>query len=253
MHEFLESLSDYLTDPSQAVTLILQIFPSALSIAAYIFQGLYLTALCRASGRGAVWMAWVPFANLYLLGLMADIYTDTYFPTGILREPEDAFPSTLRRRMLGFSIVSNISGTVAGMAFFVSIATGFVGFLMILFSFGETANDPDTERLLQVFEVSFPIFLAAAAIWVVFEILYLVAFSKSHYRVCMLVGVSMPVLWTFLGIVFPLVPAILLFVRTRNSATLAKRFSPYREDAAPDGDRDAPPPAKPPIPELYQL
>lgn len=256
MQEFLESLSDYLTDSSQAVTLILQFFPSALSIVAYVFQGLYLTALCRASGRGGVWMAWVPFANLYLLGLMADIYTDTYFPAGIPGEPEDASPSTLRRRMLGFSIVSNVSGAVAGMAFFVSVATGFVGFLMVLFSFGEAAKDPDTEQLLEVFEVSFPVLLIAGAIWVVFEILYLVVFCKSHYRVCALVGVPMPVLWTLLGIVVPLAPAIFLFIRTRNRAALAERFRPYREEPAPaDSDTDgaAPPPAEPPFPELYSL
>ena len=256
MQEFLESLSDYLTDSSQAVTLILQLFPSGLSIVAYVFQGLYLTSLCRASGRGGVWMAWVPFANLYLLGLMADIYTDTYFPAGIPGEPEDASPSALRRRMLGFSIVSRTSGSVAVMSLWVCIATGFVGFLMVLFSFGEAAKDPDTERLLQVFEVSLPIFLAAAAIWVVFEILYLVVFCKSHYRVCALVGVSMPALWTVLGIVVPLAPAIFLFIRTRNRAVLAKRFLPYREEPAPadsDTDSETPPPSQPPIPELYQL
>lgn len=253
MQEFLDSLTDYLTDPSQTVLLISQLFPSVLGVVAYVFQGLYLTSLCRAAGRGGVWMAWVPFANLYLLGLMADIYTDTYFPAGIPGESEDASPSALRRRMLGFSIVSNISGTVAGMAFFVSIATGFVGFLMVLFSFGEAANDPGTEQLLRVFEVSFPIFLAAAAVWTVFEILYLVVFCKSHYRVCMLVGVPVPALWTVLGIVVPLAPAILLFVRTRDRARLAARFSPDREDEADHQGGETPPSAEAVVPELYQL
>ena len=256
MQEFLESLSDYLTDSSQAATLILRLFPSALSIVAYVFQGLYLTSLCRAAGRGGVWMAWVPFANLYLWGLMADIYTDTYFPTGIPGEPEDASPSTLRRRMLGFSIVSQTSGSVAVMSLWVCIATGFVGFRMLLFSFGEAANDPDTEQLLEVFEVSVPVLLIAGAVWVVFEILYLVAFCKSHYRVCALVGAPMPVLWTLLGIVVPLAPAIFLFVRTRNRAALADRFHPYFGEPAPEdsaADGDAPPPSEPPMPELYQL
>jgi hypothetical protein len=98
--------------------------------------------------------------------------------------------------------------------------------------------------------------LVAGAVWVVFEILYLVVFCKSHYRVCALVGAPMPVLWTLLGIVVPLAPAIFLFVRTRNRAALADRFHPYFGEPAPEDsatDGDAPPPSEPPIPELYQL
>lgn len=256
MQEFLESLSDYLTDSSQAATLILQLFPSALSIVAYVFQGLYLTSLCRAAGRGGVWMAWVPFANLYLLGLMADIYTDTYFPTGIPGEPEDASPSTLRRRMLGFSIASHISGVIVSVAISIIALTGILGFFMLLASFGDAATDPAVQEVFDLFKVCFPIFLVAGAVWVVFEILYLVVFCKSHYRVCALVGAPMPVLWTLLGIVVPLAPAIFLFVRTRNRAALADRFHPYFGEPAPEdsaADGDAPPPSEPPMPELYQL
>ncbi len=256
MQEFIESLSDYLTDSSQAVTLIFRLFPSVLSIVAYVFQGLYLTSLCRASGRGSVWMAWVPFANLYLLGLMADVYTDTYFPAGVPGDPEDAFPSALRRRMLGFSIAKSISGSVAVATLFVSIFTGFMGFLSVLFSWGAAADSSVTQELFDMFKVSFPIFLVAVAVWGVFEILYLVAFCKSHYRVCALVGVPMPALWTLLGLVLPLAPAIFLFVRTRNQERLTARFSPYGEEPAPENrntDGEAPPPAEPPLPELYQL
>lgn len=251
MNEFLESLTDYLTDPSQLVLALFRVFPSLLSVVAYVFQGVYLTSLCRASGRGAVWMAWVPFANLYLLGFMADVYTDTYFPEGVPGDPESDTPSTLRRRMLGFSIVSHISGAVAGTALAVFAATGIVGFFMALASFGEAVTDPSVQELFDVFKVSFPVFLVSGAVWVVFEILYLVAFCKSHYRVCALVGLPMPALWTLLGIVVPLVPAIFLFVRTRDEAKLTARFSPYSEDdnAEPDGDGDAPPP----VPELYQI
>ncbi len=250
----MQELLDSLTDP---ILGIIQFFPFLLSVAAYVFQGLYLTSLCRASGRGSVWMAWVPFANLYLLGLMADVYTDTYFPTGILGDSEDASPSSLRRRMLGFSIVSHVSGAIAAAALAVCAITGLVGFFIVLFSFGEAANAPDVQELMDVFQVSFPIFLVAGAVWMVFQILYLVAFCKSHYRVCALVGLPMPVLWTLLGIVIPLIPSILLFVRTRDRAKLTARFYPYAEETAsngnPDGDAEPPPPAAPPIPELYQL
>ncbi|MBP3665432.1 MAG: hypothetical protein J6K29_00125 [Clostridia bacterium] len=248
----MQELLDSLTDPLWG---LLQFFPFLLSVAAYVFQGLYLTSLCRASGRGSVWMAWVPFANLYLLGLMADVYTDTYFPTGIPGDPEDASPSALRRRMLGFSIVSHTSGAIAAAALAVFAITGIAGFFLLLFSWGEAANDPDVQELVDVFRVSLPIFLVAGAVWVVFEILYLVAFCKSHYRVCALIGMPMPALWTLLGIVIPLVPAILLFVRSRDRVKLTARFYPYAEENAPNSDSDAepPPPAEPPLPELYPL
>jgi len=96
----------------------------------------------------------------------------------------------------------------------------------------------------------------AVVVWGVFEILYLVAFCKSHYRVCALVGVPMPALWTFLGLVLPLAPAIFLCVRTRNQERLTARCSPCGEEPAPESgntDGEAPPPAEPPMPELYQL
>lgn len=246
-------LFDSLGDGAELLVSVASSLPALAAIAAYVFLGLALTSLCRASERGRIWMAWVPFANLYLLGLMADVYTDTYFPTGVPGDPVDASPSTLRRKILGFSIVSGVSGTVGIAAFWIALATGLFGFFLALGgAFAGEQPDSDTEQLFDVFLISLPIFLAAAAVWVVFYILYLVISCKVHYRVFALLGTPLPALWTFLGIFVSLLPSVLFFAYTRSSRRLRERFFPPHEEPDEASDTNDTP-AEPPMPELYQL
>ena len=127
MIDLIDTLIDSLTGTAEALVTILSCVPLLLASALYVLTGLTLTFLCRAARKGSVWMAWVPFANLYLLGLMADVYTDDRVLRG---EVSPAYaPSTLRRKMLGYSIVQSVLGNIAGVAMLLSLFSGFAGLL----------------------------------------------------------------------------------------------------------------------------
>lgn len=243
---------------SEEIELVFSSLSLLPAVAAYIFLGLALTALARASRRGRVWMAWVPFANLYLFGLMADVYTDTRFPRGVYGDPVDASPSSLRRKLLGFSIANAACGVAAGLALLVFAASGILAFIMALgggFS-EENIHSTDTEALTGMFIVGLLVFLAAGILWVVFHLLCLVNYCKAHYRVFALLDINRPALWTFLGVLVPPLSAVLLFAYTRNMSRVTACFYPPAEGLAEERGEDSADkggPADPPAPELYRL
>jgi hypothetical protein len=255
MIDLIDTLIDSLTGTAEAVVTILSCVPLLLASALYVLTGLTLTFLCRAARKGSVWMAWVPFANLYLLGLMADVYTDDR----VLRGEIDAryAPSTLRRKMLGYSIVQSVLGNIAGVAVLISLFSGFAGLLTGFFGglFDQSDLEDGANELMGVFAVSFLISLVTAAVFVLFYILYTVSACKAHYRLFFMLGTPLPALWSAAVIFIPPLAAVMLFVFTvKHRRELTERFfPPMEEDTAEAENGDTPPPAAPPMPELYQL
>lgn len=195
--------------------------------ALYVLHGLALTSLCRASQRGSVWMAWVPFANLYLLGLLADAYTDHL----VLRGDVDAgySPSTLRRKMLGFSIAEAATGAVVGAAWVIGMMASIAGFVTALF--GGFFEDPDTaetvEGILYILAVSVLITLVVGAVFLFLHIKYLVSACKAYHRLLRMLDTPVAAMWSVFLIFCPLLPAFPLFVMTmRHRGELVERFFP---------------------------
>ncbi|MBQ7911515.1 MAG: hypothetical protein IJ363_12115 [Clostridia bacterium] len=253
MIDLIDTLIDSLTGTAEALVTVLTSIPLLLASVLYVLTGLTLTFLCRAARKGSVWMAWVPFANLYLLGLMADIYTDDRVLRGEI-DPRYA-PSTLRRKMLSFSIVQSVFGSIAGVAVLISLFSGFAGLLTGFFGglFDQYDVQEGANELLGVFAVSLLIFLVTAAVFVVFYILYAVSACKAHYRLFFMLGTPLPALWSAAVIFIPPLAAVMLFVFTvKNHRVLTEKFFPPMEDPRAE-DGEAPPPAAPPMPELYQL
>ena len=253
MIDLIDTLFDSLTGTAEALVTVLTSIPLLLASVLYVLMGLTLTFLCRAARKGSVWMAWVPFANLYLLGLMADVYTDDR----VLRGEIDAryAPSTLRRRMLGFSIVQSIFGGIAGVAVLISIFSGFAGLLTGFFGglFDQSDVREGANELLGVFAVSLLITLVTAAVFVLFYILYTVSACKAHYRLFFMLGTPLPALWSAAVIFIPPLAAVMLFVFTvKNHRMLTEKFFPPMEAPRAE-DSETPPPSTPPMPELYQL
>ena len=253
MIDLIDTLIDSLTGTAEALATVLTSIPLLLASVLYVLTGLTLTFLCRAARKGSVWMAWVPFANLYLLGLMADVYTDDRVLRGEIA-PRYA-PSTLRRRMLGFSIVQSIFGSIAGVAVLISLFSGFAGLLTGFFGglFDQSDVQEGANELMGVFAVSLLIFLVTAAVFVLFYILYMVSACKAHYRLFFMLGTPLPALWSAAVIFIPPLAAVMLFVFTvKNHRVLTEKFFPPMEAPRAE-DGEAPPPATPPMPELYQL
>ena len=253
MFDLFDLMSGAIKDTAELLTTLLSCIPLALFAALYVLQGIALTFLCRAARKGSVWMAWVPFANLYLLGLMADVYTDDRVLRGEI-DPRYA-PSTLRRKMRSFSIVQSVFGSIAGVAVLISLFSGFAGLLTGFFGglFDQYDIQEGANELLGVFAVSFLISLVTAAVFVVFYILYAVSACKAHYRLFFMLGTPLPALWSAAVIFIPPLAAVMLFAFTmKNRRVLTEKFFPPMESPRAE-DGETPPPAEPPIPELYQL
>lgn len=253
MIDLSDTLFDSLTGTAEALVTVLTSIPLLLASALYVLTGLTLTFLCRAARKGSVWMAWVPFASLYLLGLMADVYTDDRVLRGEI-DPRYA-PSALRRKMLGFSIVQSVFGGIAGVAVLISLFSGFAGLLTGFFGglFDQYDIQEGANELLGVFAVSLLISLVTAAVFVVFYILYAVSACKAHYRLFFMLGTPLPALWSAAVIFIPPLAAVMLFAFTvKNRRVLTEKFFPPMESPRAE-DGETPPPSHPPIPELYQL
>ena len=251
MFDLFELIAGAMNDTAKLRTTILYCSFVLLAAALYVLQGIALTYLCKASRAGAVWMAWVPFANQYLLGKQADVYTEDRVLRGEVSS--EYAPSTLRRKMLGFSIVERVCGPVAGVAWCMVALSAISGFFLALGGFfGDHDSLEALDGLESILAVGILLLLVFGAVFLVFHLLYLVAACKAYYRLYHLLGSRVPALWPVFLIFIPLLTAIPLFILTvKHRRELTDRFFPPMEPMDPA--EEAEPPAEPPMPELYRL
>ena len=253
MFDLFDLMAGAMNDTAKLQTTILYCIFVLLAAALYVLQGIALTYLCKASRAGSVWMAWVPFANQYLLGKQADVYTEDRVLRGEVSS--EYAPSTLRRKMLGFSIVERVCGPVAVVAWCMVVLSAISGFFLAL---GGFFGDPDSlealDGLESILAVGILLLLVFGAVFLVFHLLYLVAACKAYYRLYHLLGSRVPALWPVFLIFVPLLTDIPLFILTvKHRRELTDRFFPPMEVSEDAEEGEAPPPAEPPMPELYQL
>lgn len=253
MFDLFDLIAGAINDTAKLRTTILYCIFVLLAAALYVLQGIALTYLCKASRAGSVWMAWVPFANQYLLGKQADVYTEDRILRGEVSS--EYAPSTLRRKMLGFSIVERACGPVAVVAWCMVVLSAISGFFLALF--GGFFGDPDSlealDGLESILAVGILLLLVFGAVFLVFHLLYLVAACKAYYRLFHMLGSRVPALWPVFLLFLPPVTSLPLFVLTvKHRRELTERFFPPMEEPSAE-DGETPPPAEPPIPELYQL
>jgi hypothetical protein len=218
-----------------------KLLPSLSAVACYVFLGVALTVLSRATGIGRVWQAWVPFANLYLIGHLADVYTDNCLTTEADRARPFYTPSLLRRRILGYGIGSGISGAAASVGWLLCIAGGAIAFFLLLGSWaGDEIPDmpPATGTLMAVGAL---VGFVAGVLYLVFAVMLLVAICPALNRIFTALGAPLPALWVLLAVFYPAAAAIALFVfAERQKATLAERFAPIPPaEASPKGASEA--------------
>ena len=253
MIDLIDTLFDSLTGTAEVLVTVLTSIPLLLASVLYVLTGLTLTFLSRAARKGSVWMAWVPFANLFLLGLMADVYTDDRVLRGEI-DPRYA-PSTLRRKMLGYSIVDRIAGGLAGVAWCIVVLSALSGSFLALFGgfFEDSEALESLEGLGIILAIGVVLLLVAAPLFIIFHILYLVSACKAHYRLFHMLGSRVPALWPVFLLFLPSVTSLPLFVLTmKHRRVLTEKFFPPMEDPRAE-DGETPPPAASPMPELYHL
>lgn len=217
----------YLKPYAQLLQLLYTILCILAAVASYVILGLVLTALCRATGIGKVWMAWIPYANLYLPGLLADVYTDNRLTPPIERSLPFYTPSDLRRRMLGYGLGSSLTGAVAGVAMMFCLMMGAFFFFMLIGLAAGGDPAPDLPPFADVwFLVSGIVAFAAGIFCLIFTVLFLVAYCTAYSRLLTALQAPLPALWAALGILTPLIPAIVLLISIRCSDDPAAAFAP---------------------------
>lgn len=232
MFAMFERMFDSLQPALQLLQLLSFIIYVLAALATYVILGLALTALCRATGIGKVWMAWVPYANLYLPGLMADVYTDNRLTPPIERSLPFYAPSDLRRRMLGFGLGSTLTGAVAGAAMLFCLMMGAMAFFMLLGLAAGGDPSPNLPPFADVlFLVSGLVAFAGSIFCLIFTILFITASCTAYCRLFTALQAPLPALWGVLGILVPLIPAVVLLVYARRSDVSAAAFAPPSPEA----------------------
>ena len=229
MSDFFTRMLDSLTPAMQLLSLLSYVIPLLAALAAYVITGLALTALSRATGIGKTWMAWVPYANLYLPGLTADVYTDNRLTTPIHRSLPFYSPSDLRRRMLGYGLGSSLTGAIAAAATSVCLLLGAVFFFMLIgvAAGGDPADLPPFADVL--FLVCGLLACASGIFCMIFTVLFLIAFCTAYHRLLAALQVPCPALWVALGILLPPILSVVLLLYVRRAEDLAAAFAPPPE------------------------
>ena len=230
------------------------IIPFPLSIllllAGYIVLGIGLSRLARAAGCPYPRLAWVPFGRLYLLGHVADIYTDNRITPAAIRFHSSFRPSDVRRRLLGLGIgyaaVSVVATVGQGMKLVAKVASFFSllgsladGFPTDIASFRDSIESsleasPVIQHLSAVGSV---IYIVAGIVSLILIILFLTVLCPVLYRLFKAMDIPVPALLTAVSVFFPLLTAILLFFYTRHPEGLGERFvRPPRESEAPNSE-----------------
>ena len=217
--------------------------PSLLPLAAYGLSGAALTSLSRSAKCGERWMAWVPFARLYLLGSLADLYTDNHLTADADRDAPDHHPSDLRHKLLRSGMESAVSGVITAIlaALYAVFCAIPLLYLIAAFLNGEiTAKDILTGALftdvhpliLAGLQLGTVLLCASVILFLIFTIRFLTAYGTALARVFRALNITRSALWAVLGVLIPYLAAILLFVRVRRAENPQAGFLPNEKDAS---------------------
>ena len=213
-----------------------------LFLTGYIVLGIGLYRLARAIACPYPLLAWIPFGRLYLLGQVADIYTDNR----ITPPSVHPHPSNLRRKLLGFGIgyaaVSTVTTVGKGMRLIAKAASVFSSARALIQSlFSGDASLKDVLASAELSPALKRLSIAGNVLQVtgiitsfVLGILILTALCPALYRVFRALTVPIPALMTVACAVSPLLAAILILIYTYRAKNLNDRFTePVQDVPAP--------------------
>lgn len=209
----------------QTITYLRYVISAAVTLAGYILLSISLFRLARVLALPRPWLAWIPLANLYVLGQIADIYTDNRLTTDEDRADPFYSPSALRRKLLGYGIGCSVTGNIAAVCFGFCLMTGILSFFLALgrAAGGEAEPLPFSEALFVVAGLTA---FVAGVLWIALTILFLLSYCPALCRIFTALGAAAPSMLTFLSVIFPPLCGILLRIVTRKVRDTAERFAP---------------------------
>lgn len=210
--------------------------PSALvSMAIYIFTGLGLYTIAKRRGIHNPWLAWIPFANTWLLGCIADHY----------RHVVRGEVKNRRKSLLGLEIATSAMGMVICVLCFKML----FDMLAIGLENLETMDDTVAAQLLTA--ISGPVIVMAllSLPLLVIVIVYLVQYLTAMHDIYKSCDPGNATLYLVLGIFFSFtVPIFLMICRNKDNGMVPQQPAYYQPPSTtyrPSGYMSAAQPQQP--------
>lgn len=222
-HLLLDMIGDVESFASSAIGFVLS----------YVFLGLGLSQLARALGFAKDWLAWVPFGRMFLLGQVADLYTDNRMTPLAERAQPFYTPSNLRKKMLGYGIGSAVAGSAMCIGLVIAVVGGIMSFVGAFSGAYAPPVEEEYEVTYGLLSVGSLVALAAAIAYVILIIMFITVCCPTLCRIFTALGVPAPALLTAVSVFVPLLAAILIFGYTRHPEELAEKFAAPVEEPIP--------------------
>ena len=216
----------------------LYIYSILFVLASYVLTGVALTVLARSVKRSLIWMAWIPFARLYLLGSLADVYTANRLTTEEAVRAVGYRPSKLRHQLPLLRAGNVVAGVFSFVAFMLFLIFSLIPllFLSAAIYYGDfDLSHADLEVAIPRLAITFGgTWLAITAVISNLAIggLFAVCHGVALSRIYSALGLPCAPLWAAVSVPNPLLTALLLLIYTLRAKDRAERFLPPREDPA---------------------
>lgn len=177
----------------------------------YVLRALGLYRIAKNSGVGNAWLAWIPLADLFLLGkVTGDIQLGS---------------RTLKNTALWLLLVPLIGGAVA-----VGFYFGFL-FVLIAISIGATMSGSSAAIGLMAL-VGVLMFASFFIVAIAASVVYYVIYGMAYYKLCMkFKDNAHSVFYTLMALFVPLADAILMFKMSKLAKPPALTApNPYSTD-----------------------
>lgn len=175
----------------------------------YVIRALGLYRIAKSSGVANAWLAWIPLADLYLLGkVTGDIQLGS---------------RTLKNTALWLLLVPLIGGAVAVCFYF-----GFI-FVLIIAGVGATMSS-SSAALGMMALVGILMFVTFLMVTVAASVVYYVIYGMAYYKLCTkFKGNAHSVFYTLMALFVPLADAILMLKMSKlaKPQTPAAPYQPY--------------------------
>ena len=224
------------------------IIPLLFTLATYLITGVALTILARSVKPSLIWMAWIPFARLYLLGSLADLYTDNRMVPKKAHRPYRRLTSRLRYQVPLLRAGNVVTEAISFVLLPFFMIFSFIPLLILSEAIlhGEDFSRYDPEIVIPRLAVIFGgtwLFLTVVVFSLTIGALSTFCYGVSLHRIYRALRLPCAPLWAILSVPNPLLAALFLLIYALRTKDRAEQFLPPEE---PPAETPTEPPTEPP-------
>ena len=227
----------------------LYIYSILFVLASYVLTGVALTILARSVKPSLIWMAWIPFARLYLLGTLADLYADNRMVSKKAHRLYRRRPSRLRYQVPLLRAGNVVTEAISFVLLPFFMIFSFIPLLIlseaILHGADFSRYNPEIviPRLTVIFGGTW-LFLTVVVFSLTIGALSTFCYGVSLHRLYRALGLPCAPLWAILSVPNPLLASLFLLIYALRTKDRAERFLPPEE---PPAETPTEPPAEDPV------